>query len=128
MLMESTNRGRRWALGQYGEDIACRVLSEQGLTVLARNWRCREGEIDIVAADDTVLVVCEVKTRASTSFGFPEEAVTDGKVRRLRGLAGQWLSEQGEQRETYDQIRLDVVAVQVPRRGAAQVRHLKGVG
>lgn len=120
--------GRRHALGRYGEDLACRLLREDGLEILARNWRCAAGEIDIVAATTGLLVVCEVKTRASAAFGPPEEAVTYAKLRRLRGLAAEWLAEQGEVREAYERIRLDVVAVVVPDRGAAQVRHLKGVG
>lgn len=120
--------GRRHALGRYGEDLACRLLRDDGLEILARNWRCAAGEIDIVAAASGVLVVCEVKTRASADFGPPEEAVTFTKLRRLRGLAAQWLAEQGEARDPYQRIRLDVVAVVVPKRGAAQLRHLKGVG
>ena len=119
---------RRQALGRYGEDLACRALQAEGLEILARNWRCRQGEIDIVAAAAGILVVCEVKTRASDAFGSPEEAVTEVKVRRLRSLASQWLAEQEERKSAYQHIRLDVVAVQVPARGAAQVRHLKGVG
>ena len=120
--------GRRHALGRYGEELACRALRADGLTILARNWRCGTGEIDIVAATAGLLVVCEVKTRASGAFGPPEEAVTASKVRRLRGLAAEWLAEQGPERDGYEDVRLDVVAVVVPKRGAAQVRHLRGVG
>lgn len=115
-------------MGRYGEDLACRALREDGLEILARNWRCGAGEIDIVAATSGTLVVCEVKTRASSAFGPPEEAVTFAKIRRLRGLAAEWLASRGEGRDGYERIRLDVVAVVVPKRGAAQVRHLKGVG
>lgn len=127
-MAQAQAAGRRHALGRYGEDLACRVLRDDGLEVLARNWRCAAGEIDIVAAASGVLVVCEVKTRSSDAFGPPEEAVTAAKVRRLRGLAAEWLAEQGQARDTYERIRLDVVAVVVPKRGSAQVRHLKGVG
>lgn len=127
-MAQAQAAGRRNALGRYGEDLACRALREDGLEVLARNWRCPAGEIDIVAAAAGVLVVCEVKTRTSDVFGLPEEAVTYSKLRRLRGLAVQWLADQGEGRDAYERIRLDVVAVVVPKRGAAQVRHLKGVG
>ena len=72
------------ALGRYGEDVAARHLAEAGLVVLERNWRCREGEIDIVARDGDVLVVCEVKTRRDTAYGSPLEAVTPRKAARLR--------------------------------------------
>lgn len=127
-MTQAQAAGRRHALGRYGEDLACRTLRDDGLEVLARNWRCAAGEIDIVAAASGLLVVCEVKTRASEAFGPPEEAVTFAKLRRLRGLAAEWLNEQGEHRQAYERVRLDVVAVVVPKRGAAQVRHLKGVG
>ena len=127
-MTQAQAAGRRHALGRYGEDLACRALRDDGLEILARNWRCTAGEIDIVAAASGLLVVCEVKTRASSAFGPPEEAVTFAKLRRLRGLAAEWLVEQGEGREAYERVRLDVVAVVVPKRGAAQVRHLKGVG
>ena len=81
------------AVGRYGEDVAARHLTEAGLVVLERNWRCREGEIDIVARDGDVLVVCEVKTRRSTTYGTPLEAVTYRKAARQRVLAARWLAE-----------------------------------
>jgi putative endonuclease len=65
----------------------------QGYEVVARNWRCRTGEIDIVAERSGVLVICEVKTRASDRFGSPAHAVTIDKQRRLRRLAVAWMSE-----------------------------------
>src|SRR5664280_1301356 len=84
--------GRWWpmhakdALGRYGEDVAVRHLLDAGWQVLERNWRCRAGEIDIVARDGGVLVFCEVKTRSSALFGVPAEAVRPAKVRRIRAL------------------------------------------
>ena len=63
------------ALGRYGEDLAAEHLRRQGLTVLARNWRCARGELDIVARDGSALVICEVKTRRGTGYGHPVEAV-----------------------------------------------------
>ena len=75
------------ALGRYGEELAARYLRERGLRVLERNWRCPEGEIDIVALDGDCLVVCEVKTRAGTGVGDPVEAVTWEKAMRLRRLS-----------------------------------------
>ena len=74
-------------LGRYGERVAERVLLDAGMTVLARNWRCSDGEIDLVARDGDALVVCEVKTRTSTAFGVPAEAVGVAKADRLRRLA-----------------------------------------
>jgi hypothetical protein len=67
----ATGTAERGALGRYGEDVAARQLQAAGLTILARNWRCREGEVDIVALDGDVLVMCEVKTRRGVGFGTP---------------------------------------------------------
>jgi putative endonuclease len=113
-------------LGKDGEDVAVHHLVEAGLTVLGRNWRCREGELDIVARDrDGTLVFCEVKTRSSTLFGEPCEAVGPVKARRIRHLALRWLDEHPEERGA--DIRFDVVSV-VRRRGAApELVHLRGV-
>ncbi len=112
------------AVGRYGEDVAARHLSEQGFQVLHRNWRCELGEIDIVARDGDCLVVCEVKTRRSTSFGHPAEAITPRKAARLRRLTAAWLAETGLHPP---QIRIDVVAVLRPPSGPAQVEHLRAV-
>lgn len=82
--------GRR-ALGARGEALAARWYEARGYAVLTRNWRCREGEIDLVLARGTTLVFCEVKTRSSTVYGTPAEAVTRTKQLRLRGLALRWV-------------------------------------
>ncbi len=79
-----------------------------GYSVIDRNWRCRQGEIDLVARRGRVVVFCEVKTRRSLRFGLPVEAVVPDKVHRLRRLAAQWLSERGQSPEA---IRFDVVSV-----------------
>jgi putative endonuclease len=112
------------AVGRYGEDVAARHLAEQGYQVLHRNWRCELGEIDIVARDGDCLVVCEVKTRRSTTFGHPAEAVTAAKAARLRRLTARWLEETGLRPP---QIRIDVVAVLRPAPGPAVVEHLRAV-
>jgi putative endonuclease len=79
-------------LGRKGEALAARYLQEEcGLVVLARNWRCREGELDLVLTDGSTVVVCEVKTRTSTHFGLPAEAVTDDKAWRIRRITRRWL-------------------------------------
>lgn len=119
---------RRQSLGRYGEDIACRYLCAHGMSVLARNWRCDVGEIDIVARDGDELVICEVKTRSSSKFGGPEEAVTRAKLTRLHRLAAAWLSSRGEGALWRPSaIRIDVVAVTRPQRGPALIDHFVGV-
>lgn len=124
--------GRRGALGRFGEDVAVRRLRDAGLTVLERNWRCRAGEIDIVAWDpgkEGALVVCEVKTRRGGRFQHPLAGVTPQKSARLRELAQWWLSERwlAEHRlPPKGGVRIDVVGVLVPDRGAPVVEHVKG--
>ena len=111
-------------VGRYGEAVAARALSEAGMVVLDRNWRCELGEIDIVARDGDALVVCEVKTRTSLRFGSPLEAVTPSKAARLRRLAVRWIEANGVRPR---EIRFDVVGVLRQPRGAAHVEHLRGV-
>ena len=111
-------------VGQYGERVAVRFLVERGFVILERNWRCRFGELDIIAQDGRVLVVCEVKTRSSTAYGDPAEAVIGIKAVRLRRLAERW---RAEHRGPWSELRIDVVTVLRRRQGAAEVRHLKAV-
>jgi putative endonuclease len=111
-------------LGRYGEDLAASHLEATGCRILARNWRCRLGEIDLVALDRQCLVVCEVKTRQSLAAGDPLEAVTGLKGARLRRLAGAWLSAQPR---FFPDVRIDVVGIVRPASGTARLVHLKGV-
>lgn len=112
------------ALGRYGEELAVRTLRAQGMTVIDRNWRCREGEIDVVARDGSALVFCEVKTRRGSDYGTPAAAVDVHKLARLRRLAGAWLAAHTEHAL---ELRIDVVAITVDR-GAPRIEHLRGVG
>lgn len=116
----------RTELGALGEQLAVGYLSSLGLRIVARNWRCRFGEIDVIAADgEHALVFVEVKTRTGDGFGGLAQAVTPQKVRRLRRLAGIWLAGQ-EQR--WPAIRIDVIGVRVGRRREPEIFHLEGVG
>lgn len=110
-------------LGRKGEELAARHLVKIGFVILAKNWRCREGELDIVATDGQTLVVCEVKTRSGTRFGEPAEAVTADKMARVRRLTGQWLS---THRVGWCRIRFDVIAICVERDGEVRLRHIEG--
>ncbi|CAL9430784.1 hypothetical protein SUDANB145_02037 [Streptomyces sp. enrichment culture] len=116
----------RSAMGRYGETLAARRLAEAGMKVLERNWRCgRTGEIDIVARDGDVLVVCEVKTRRAGAFEHPMAAVTPEKSERLRDLAQRWIQTHGG--APPGGVRIDLVGVLLPRRGAPVVEHARGV-
>ncbi|RHW27831.1 YraN family protein [Nocardioides immobilis] len=119
-----TTAAARQALGQYGEDVAARHLVEKGLVLLERNWRCDEGEIDLVLRDGTTLVVCEVKTRTSLEVGTPHEAITDAKLARLQRLGERWATDRGVRPQG---TRVDLVAVLRPRRGPAVVDHVAGL-
>ena len=105
---------RKLDLGARGEELAVAWYTNQGYTVLGRNWRCREGELDLVVSRDRCVVFCEVKTRTGTGFGLPAEAVTGEKQRRLRRLATRWLVEQGRSKG-FAEVRFDVACVTVLR-------------
>ena len=98
--------------GAWGEDLVAEWYVKRGYDIVARNWRCRQGEIDIIAIRDLVLVICEVKTRATADFGSPALAVDANKQQRLRRLAAHWLSENPTTRAS---VRFDVAAVIGPK-------------
>jgi len=111
-------------LGAWGEVLAARHLIGEGMVVLDRNWRGGAGEIDLVLRDGTTLVVCEVKTRSSTGWGEPLEAVGQRKADRLRRLAAQWMAARGIRAP---EVRIDLVGVLRTPQGPV-VEHVKGVG
>ena len=120
----TTTARQRSQLGAYGEALAARHLTDQGMVLLDRNWRCDLGEIDLVLRDGRVLVVCEVKTRSSLAFGSPLEGVTEQKAARLRRLAARWLADH----EVHPaEVRIDLVGVLVPASGPVEVDHVRGV-
>jgi putative endonuclease len=110
-------------VGWYGEQVAVRHLEAAGFTIVARNWRCDLGEIDVVALDGSTVVVCEVKTRSGLEYGSGLEAVTRAKAARLRRLGHRWLVENGPRGVG---LRFDVLAVHRPSRGPATVEHVRG--
>ena len=112
-------------LGRTGEQIAVEYLERAGLRILDRNWRSTDGEVDIVATERRVLVVCEVKTRSGAGFGTPLEAITRHKQARLRRLAAQWLAAHGV---LFDEVRIDVIGVLRDSGGEFQIEHVRGVG
>lgn len=122
--METKPLTHNQALGAYGEALAASFLTRHGMVLLDRNWRCPQGEIDLVLRDGRTLVVCEVKTRSSHDFGTPHEAIDRRKVDRLRRLAACWLREHAVHP---DDIRLDLVAVLRPRTGEPEIDHVRGL-
>ncbi|MGW4805381.1 YraN family protein [Kitasatospora sp. NPDC004272] len=153
IAVQNPNKTTTNGLGRYGEEVAARRLAERGLRILERNWRCAEGELDIVALDGDVLAICEVKTRSEHGFQQPAEAIDQTKADRLRRLAERWLAERwpvhfsrlvlaaerawggepqpdapgsGPAPPPPGGVRIDLVAVVNPRKGAAAVEHLRG--
>jgi len=116
----------RAQLGALGEQLATDHLTSLGLQILQRNWRCRYGELDVIAADTAArtVVFVEVKTRTGDGFGGVAQAVTTEKVRRLRRLAGLWLASQNG---SWAAIRIDVIGVQIGRRRTPEITHLRGI-
>lgn len=107
-------------LGAQGEDIACTHLEQQGLAILERNWRCQSGEADIIAREHEDLVFIEVKTRSSTSAGFPEEAITREKRRKYERIAMEYLFSHDF---SSARVRFDVMALVISENGQAFMRH-----
>ena len=113
----------RIRLGKWGEGVAGRFLQEKGYVLLATNYRCRWGEVDIVAQDGEELVFVEVRTRRGVEFGTPEESVTAAKARKLIATAQEFLQE-------HDQVnagwRIDLIAIRLDGvRGVQDITHLR---
>ncbi|MGH9154809.1 MAG: YraN family protein [Acidimicrobiales bacterium] len=98
----------RRALGVRGEDAIAAWYEARGYEVLARNWRCRDGELDLIVREGRLYVFCEVKTRTTDAFGTPAEAVNREKQMRLRRLAARWLMDAPTRPR---EIRFDVASV-----------------
>lgn len=111
------------AVGRFGEQVAAEHLEATGLVILARNWRCRDGELDIIARDGADLVIVEVKTRSSDAFGGAAQAVNRVKAARVRTLAVRWLAEHRD--PSWPVVRFDVVAV-TRRPTGVEIDHLRG--
>ena len=114
------------AVGRFGEQVAVEHLEAHGLAVVERNWRCRDGEIDIIARDGSDLVFIEVKTRSTARYGSPAQAMTPAKVARIRRLGLRWLAEHRDD-AFWERVRFDVIGV-VRRDGpdGMTVTHLRG--
>ncbi len=117
-MVEPLASDPRAALGRAGEQAALDVYERLGFRLVARNWRCRAGELDLVVERDGLLVFCEVKTRSGSGFGGGFEAVTAAKQRKVRQLAELFLAMSGL---TPPRSRFDVASVGRGRRGVTEV-------
>lgn len=124
-MSEEMTRHRR-SLGEQGEEIAADYVRSLDWAVLERNWRCPEGELDLVAYDRqaTCVVAVEVKTRATDYFGRPVEAVKQAKIDRLHRLVRSWLFEQGLLAR---EVRVDIIGIVLAEAGVADLEHLRDI-
>ena len=118
--MVASEPSPRQRTGRLGEDAAARYLMRAGYQVVERNYRCRAGEIDLVARDGETLVFIEVRARTSTAFGTPEESVTARKQQKMIACALTYLSERGRPDQDW---RIDVVAVTLDRGRVSRLDH-----
>ena len=109
------------ALGDFGEELATRYLVEQGYSILRRNWRSAAGEVDIVAADSELTILCEVKARHGSSRGHPTEAIGSNRLSRLAAAAECWISD-----HPGVTVRLDAISILLAGEGI-ELRHLRGI-
>jgi putative endonuclease len=118
MGMSTTSRQRQ---GKAGEDMAAKYLEHQGLAIRERNYRFEHGEIDLIAEEGEELVFVEVKARRSTTFGTPEDAVTEEKQERIRAVADGYLYEHDIDDRP---CRFDVIAIEF-KNNKADIRHIR---
>lgn len=111
-------------LGRHGEELAAQFLAGAGIEVIDRNWRCAEGEIDLVGLEHGTLVIIEVKTRSSLNYGHPFEAVSPAKLARLHVLASRWSA---AHRTGASRRRVDVVSVLDDGAHPPVIEHLREV-
>jgi putative endonuclease len=109
--------------GKLGEQLAKEYLTTLGYVVVNENWRCRSGEVDLIALDGKVLVFVEVRTQRGNgfSYGTPQESVHSRKQQQVRKLASIYLSMQGI---TDREVRFDMISVVLPRTGTAKIDHI----
>jgi len=109
---DTPSGGHRAALGRAGEDLAAAWYEDHGYEVLERNWRRREGEVDLIVRKGRTVAFCEVKTRSTDAFGTGAESVLPAKQHRIRRLASRWLAElTPASGRTLVDLRFDVVDI-----------------
>lgn len=112
------------ALGAVGETLAGAYLQRCGYRILAKNWRSRAGELDLIVVKGVTVVAVEVKTRRGKSHGSPLEAITPEKVHRLRRLLAEWLSESSLR---FASVRIDGIGITLHQSQAPELEHIEGI-
>lgn len=103
--------------------LASRYLESAGFRVLDRTWQAPDGQLDIVAVDRGVFVVCEVTTRSGNRYGTELEAIGRARLQRLRGMAAAWLNAHGVR---FDQVRVDIIGLVWEGSGGYTTEHIRG--
>jgi len=116
---------KRQELGQWGENLAAHFLMDRGYIILERNVRTAYGEVDLVVQKTGTIVFVEVKTRSSLAFGYPEEAITQGKMNRMVNVAEAYLQEHPELED--EDWQIDVIAIQSRNSGKPKISHFMNV-
>jgi putative endonuclease len=125
-MPEPASRDERRSVGRSAEALAARYLERRGYGIIARNWRCAQGEIDLIARDGETLVFVEVRARRSSTRGLAEESVTRAKQQRLAALAEAYLYRlQEDGTPWHGPWRIDVIALRLTPDGTAGLRHLQ---
>lgn len=114
---------RRHEFGQWGEELAAQHLQAHGCTIVASNWQCHAGEVDLIVRDGDGLAFVEVRTRRGERYGTPEESITPRKLAHMIAVAETYVYEQGWQGDW----RLDVVAIRVGQGEEAAIEWYKNV-
>ncbi len=122
-IIEKKDGAAEMKLGRWGEDIAEKYLKKKGYLIVERNFRCRLGEIDIIARDGADLVFVEVKTRQNQSYGLPCEAINAAKVRHIKRTAVYYMT--GCAME-YQDVRLDVIEI-LTQEGKTYLHHIENI-
>jgi putative endonuclease len=118
--MAITRQAARQALGRRGEDVAVQRLTDAGWTIVGRNVRTPEGEIDVVGLDGDCLVFVEVRARATSTFGTPEESVTPAKARRMARCALSYIAAAAPPHPDW---RVDLIAIQFEKGRVSRLEH-----
>jgi len=118
------NMGKNKVKGKIGEDLAAEFLENKGFKIIERNWNySRSGEIDIIAYDKKTLVFVEVKTRSSTEYGYPAEAINTRKIKKMKTLAAIYLNEKNNLK--FNSFRFDAIAVILAQN--PEIKHYKDI-
>lgn len=120
----SADRPHNQSLGAHGESIAEEYLTDLGYRILARNWRVRDGELDLIAEDHNDIVAVEVKTRNGTGYGHPLEAITAIKAARVRRLLLTWVRQVNPRCKN---LRVDAIGITIRHGQRPRIDHLEGI-